>query len=363
MKESSNLLAIQTLLGEYLDFDFTDQLAEPRRKRDGAYYATYLGVIKPEYAPLAPDRRTLIIKEIMPAQAENYRRISSIWNPYLETVYGVLPVGDFFIAINEFIPKPSALYYPSKTLFERHSLSLEDYINHFGCLSELDALLFMIQLCEGLEALQKCHIVHGDISPQNILLTDRFPKTTLPYPKIKGLHQTTAVKIIDFDIARKQRGYDHLVTTVEGTRLYAAPEILDYQSPTDRIDIYSLGCILSYMLTGKSPKEFQQSMMKKSCKPRIYKIIRKCTLNYSRRYRSITFLKQDLQAAIRILYPQNLLHRIPGIRSGRLKDICRTVFIFNCLIVSVILYTIIQDPTILALCASLILIFALIFSA
>lgn len=336
MNESSNLPAIQALLGEYLDFDFTDQLAGPRRKRDGNYYATYLGVLKPEYAPLAPDRRALIIKEIMPAQAEHYRKISSVWSPYLETVYGVLPVGDFFIALNEFIPKPSSLYYPDRELFEEHSLSLEDYISHFGCLSEPEALIFMVQLCEGLEALKKFRIVHGDISPQNILLTDRFPKTDCPYPKIKGLHQTAAVKIIDFDIAREQKESEHLVTAVEGTRLYAAPEILDYQSPTDRVDIYSLGCILSYMLTGKSPKESPRDLLKKSCSRRVYRIIRKCTLNYSSRYRNITLLKQELQTALRILYPQKLQHRILGLRSGRPKDICITVFLLNCFLICII---------------------------
>lgn len=329
MNESSNLPAIQALLGEYLDFDFTDQLAGPRRKRDGNYYATYLGVLKPEYAPLAPDRRALVIKEIMPAQAEHYRKISSVWSPYLETVYGVLPVGDFFIALNEFIPKPSSLYYPDRKLFEEHSLSLEDYISHFGCLSEPEALIFMVQLCEGLEALKKFRIVHGDISPQNILLTDRFPKTDCPYPKIKGLHQTAAVKIIDFDIAREQHRSEHQVTAVEGTRLYAAPEILDYQPPTDRVDIYSLGCILSYMITGKSPKQFTSKQFWKSCSPRVRNIIRKCTLNYSKRYRSITLLKQELQTAIEILCPRNLLRMIPGVRSGRFKDIRKTITICN----------------------------------
>lgn len=357
MNESSNLPAIQALLGEYLDFDFTDQLAEPRRKRDGNYYATYLGVLKPEYAPLAPDRRALIIKEIMPAQAENYRRISSIWNPYLETVYGILPVGDFFIALNEFIQKPSFLCYHSRALFEKHSLSLEDYIHHFGCLSEAEALIFMLQLCEGLETLHKCHIVHGDISPQNILLTDRFPKAACPYPRIRGLHQTVAVKIIDFDIARRKRGSGHLVTTVEGTRLYAAPEILDYQSPTDRVDIYSLGCILSYMLTGKSPKELDPVLLRKACNPHIHRIIIKCTQDYSHRYRSITLVKQELQASIRILYPQNLLHWIPGIRSGRPKDICKAVFVINCLILCILLCIISSKPLFAIITTCLVLVF------
>ncbi len=322
MNESSNLPAIQALLGEYLDFDFTDRLAGPRRKRDGNYYATYLGVLKPEYAPLAPDRRALIIKEIMPAQAENYRRISSIWNPYLETVYGILPVGDFFIAINEFITKPSSLCYTSTELNEKSSISLEDYISHYGCLSEKEAMVFMVQLCEGLESLTKLHIIHGDISPQNILLTDRFPMSPCPYPKLQGIHHTISIKIIDYDIAREKKGFEHLVTTVEGTRLYAAPEILDYQSPTDRVDIYSLGCILSYMLTSKSPKEITPNQLRKICNPRVGSIIRKCTLDYSHRYQSVTLLKKQLQTVIELRWPGNFLRRIPGFRTMHPGHIC-----------------------------------------
>ncbi|MDE7416639.1 MAG: protein kinase [Lachnospiraceae bacterium] len=333
---SSNLFEMQTLLEPYIDFDFIDQLAEPRRKRDGRYYATYLGVLKPEYTSLTPDMRTLVIKEIMPTQAENYRRISSIWNPYLETVYGVLPGDNFFISFNEIIRKPSTLSYYNAVLYEKSSLSLEDYICHFGCLSEQEALIFMVQLCEGLEALKKLHIVHGDISPQNILLTDRFPMLSCPYPKIKGLHHTVSVKIIDYDIAREQKGFEHLVTTVEGTRLYAAPEILDYQSPTDRVDIYSLGCILSYMLTGKSPKEINPSLLRKTCSPRAGRIIRKCTLDYSHRYRNVTLLKKELQTVIDIRWPRNFLRRIPGFRTLCLGHMCIATYCYYYFIMNLV---------------------------
>lgn len=335
MKESSNLPKIQALLGQYIDFDFTDQLSEPRRKRDGHFYAAYLAVSRQEYSPLAPDMRSLVIKEIMPAQADTYRSLSAVWNPYLETVYGVLPAGDFYVAINEFIRRPSSLNYTDETLREKRSLSLEDYIGHFGCLSEQEALIFMLQLCEGLEALKKFQIVHGDISPQNILLTDRFPLSACPYPRIKGIHHAVSVKIIDFDIAREQKSVGHLVTAVEGTRLYAAPEILDYQSATNRVDIYSLGCILSYMLTGKSPKQLAPDQLRKSCSPRVRRIIQKCTLDYSHRYRSITLLKREIQTIIEILWPGNFWRRLPGFRSGQIGHMCLAVPAYTYLIICI----------------------------
>lgn len=331
MMEAPDCSDMQTLLGQYIDFDFVDWLAEPKRKRDGRYYATYLGVLKPDYAPLVPGIRTLVIKEIMPAQMQTYCNLSSVWSPYLETVYGILPMGDCFIALNEFIRKPSCLCYTDEALRERHSLSLEDYICYFGCLSKQEALVFMLQLCEGIEALKKFHIVHGDISPQNILLTDRFSLLDCPYPKLKGIHHAISVKIIDFDIAREQKGIGHLVTSVEGTRLFAAPEILDYQSPTDRVDIYSLGCILSYMLTGKSPKQFTPKQLREVCGPRIWRVIEKCTLDYSHRYRSITLLKREIRTTIAILCPSNFLHRIPGFRLERFGPMCVAACGYACL--------------------------------
>ncbi|MDE7478989.1 MAG: protein kinase [Lachnospiraceae bacterium] len=335
MKESLNILDIQALLDPYIDFDFIDQLAEPKRKRDGHYYAAYLGVLRSEYASLAPNMRTLVIKEIMPEQADNYRNLSTVYNPYLETVYGILPVGNFYIALNEFICRPTCLDCSNEALRDKSSLSLEDYICHFGCLSEQEALIFMLQLCEGLETLKKFHIVHGDISPQNILLTNRFPMSVCPYPKIKGIHHTISVKIIDFDIAREQKRAGHLVTSIEGTRLYAAPEILDYQNPTDRVDIYSLGCILCYMLTGKSPKQLTPDQIRKACNPHVSKIIRKCTLDYTHRYHNITFLKRELQTTIEILSPRDFLHRLPGFRSNHLGFMCVAVYFYSSIILDV----------------------------
>lgn len=336
MDESYNLPNIRTFLEQYIDFDFVDRLASPKRKRDGHYYSTYLGVLRPEYALLAPERRIVVIKEIMPAQEKAYRSLSSIWSPYLETVYGVFPIDDFFIAINEFIPKPSSLPYSNEILREKHSLSLEDYINHFGCLSESEALIFLIQLCEGLETLRKIHLVHGDISPQNILLTDRLSICPCPYPKIKGMHHTMSIKIIDFDITKEQKGSEHLVTTVEGTRLFAAPEILDYQNPTDRVDLYSLGCILSYMMTGKSPKQLAPKELQKVCSPRVERIIKKCTLDYSRRYRNITLLKEELLTTLEVLSPSRFFYRIPGIQFGHPWHTCIVILIYNNLLETIV---------------------------
>lgn len=83
-----------------------------------------------------------------------------------------------------------------------------------------------------------------------------------------------------------------MVTTVAGTNPYAAPEILDYQTPTDRVDIYSLGCVFAFMLTGKSPKQMSREEFQSSLSKSVRKIINKCTADYSRRYKDVTHLKK-----------------------------------------------------------------------
>ena len=162
-------------LKNYIDFDFTDQLSPPRLKKDGNYYATYVSEIRQEHAVLSPDRCSVVLKEIPASLTEIYRKISSRWSPYIETVYGVLSENGHSLAINEFIQKPACLSYPTKELLEMRSLTLEDFILKMRTLSEKEALIFLLQLCEALENISELSLVHGDVSPQNILLTDVLP--------------------------------------------------------------------------------------------------------------------------------------------------------------------------------------------
>ena len=110
-------------LKNYIDFDFTDQLSPPRLKKDGNYYATYVSEIRQEHAVLSPDRCSVVLKEIPASLTEIYRKISSRWSPYIETVYGVLSENGHSLAINEFIQKPACLSYPTKELLEMRSLT------------------------------------------------------------------------------------------------------------------------------------------------------------------------------------------------------------------------------------------------
>lgn len=104
-------------------------------------------------------------------------------------------------------------------------------------LSELDAKFFFLQVCRGVKYLHDSLITHRDIKPDNILLADNSADALL--------------KISDFGLS-KLISVDSM-KTVCGTQLYVAPEVLLGGAYTNKVDIWSLGCMLFAMLSGSVP--------------------------------------------------------------------------------------------------------------
>jgi hypothetical protein len=97
------------------------------------------------------------------------------------------------------------------------------------------------QLAESLEYAHSRKVIHRDVKPSNILLTD------------KG-----NVVLADFGLARQVD--DTLISgEIIGTPAYMAPEQIQGQPVDARSDIYSLGVVLYQMLTGGLPFETDQS--------------------------------------------------------------------------------------------------------
>lgn len=116
--------------------------------------------------------------------------------------------------------------------------SLKDYIREEGPLTVEEAVGFGRQMLDGLAAIHAAGIVHRDVKPQNVLLTD-----------------THQVKVTDFGIARLG-GADAGLTeagTAIGTAAYMAPEQASGGEITPSSDLYSAGVVLYEMLTGRLP--------------------------------------------------------------------------------------------------------------
>lgn len=104
-------------------------------------------------------------------------------------------------------------------------------------LSESDAKFFFLQACRGLKYLHDSFVTHRDIKPDNILLNSSSPNALL--------------KISDFGLS-KLISADSM-KTVCGTQLYVAPEVLMGGNYTNKVDIWSMGCLLFAMLSGSVP--------------------------------------------------------------------------------------------------------------
>lgn len=120
-------------------------------------------------------------------------------------------------------------------------------------LTQARALPIFMQIAEALVHAQQKSIVHRDLKPSNILMT-------------KTPDGNDMVKIVDFGIAKvsDQDGADKtkLTQTGEllGTPLYMSPEQCTGDELDERSDLYSFGCIMHEVLSGKSPFAAENSV-------------------------------------------------------------------------------------------------------
>ncbi|XP_051553468.1 myosin light chain kinase 2, skeletal/cardiac muscle isoform X2 [Myxocyprinus asiaticus] len=104
-------------------------------------------------------------------------------------------------------------------------------------LTELDTVMFIRQICEGLRYMHKMYILHLDLKPENILCVSRL---------------TNKIKIIDFGLARKYQPREKLRVNF-GTPEFLAPEVINYDFVSFNTDMWSLGVITYMLLSGLSP--------------------------------------------------------------------------------------------------------------
>ncbi|CAK8993034.1 Serine/threonine-protein kinase ATG1a (Autophagy-related protein 1a) (AtAPG1a), partial [Durusdinium trenchii] len=115
---------------------------------------------------------------------------------------------------------------------------LHKFLRRAGPLGPEQAQGLVRQLAEGMRFLWERSLVHRDLKPQNLLLTEASAGAVL--------------KIADFGFAT-HLGAAAMAETMCGSPLYMAPEILDGKSYDAKADLWSVGTILHEMLFGKPP--------------------------------------------------------------------------------------------------------------
>jgi eukaryotic-like serine/threonine-protein kinase len=141
-----------------------------------------------------------------------------------------------------------AFYYVMELLA---GLDLETLVTRFGPLGPARTVHLLKQACESLAEAHHAGLVHRDIKPANI------------YVCRLGL-QHDYVKILDFGlVAPAQRKADAKLTDdgfLVGTPAFMAPEMIAGDPVDGRADLYALGCVAFWLLTGKLVFERQSPM-------------------------------------------------------------------------------------------------------
>ncbi len=188
-----------------------------------------------------------------------------------------------------------------------HGTSLKDHIKRNGALSMMQGYNLAAQICDGLEAAHREGVIHRDLKSQNIILDP-----------------SNRIKIIDFGLARTAHMEGMTATgLIMGTPEYMAPEQVSGKKIDERADIYSLGIILYEIFTGRVPftgesaiavgfmqlkeKPVLPSKLNPGISVEIEKIISKALeKDPVHRYRTITELKRELEAAVLQPQPQDM---------------------------------------------------------
>jgi len=136
------------------------------------------------------------------------------------------------------------------------SITLSALLEEKGSLDEALAMDISEQILQALEAAHAQNVIHRDVKPSNILLGEK--------PGGDGYE----IKLADLGLAKfnlTDEGAENAPVTVSGVMMgeadYIAPEqAQDAKNVTFSADIYSLGCIMYEMLTGKKPFEAKSAL-------------------------------------------------------------------------------------------------------
>jgi tRNA A-37 threonylcarbamoyl transferase component Bud32 len=149
------------------------------------------------------------------------------------------------VAIYDYGHTEEGLFYYAMEYLD--GISLRDLVGRFGPLPEGRVIHIMRQICGSLAEAHGMGLVHRDISPGNVLLNRRGG-------------QCDVVKVVDFGLVKAidQRLQMSLTMTdtAIGTPQYMSPEAIRYPDQVDaHSDLYSLGALGFFMLTGRPPFE------------------------------------------------------------------------------------------------------------
>ncbi len=189
------------------------------------------------YDPLLD--RDVAIKRIRSAHAEEPRHgalrearaLSSLRHPNIALVHDVLDIGDEHWIVEELVE--------GVTLRERVRAGIDR--TDFHALAD--------DCAAALECLAEHGLVHGDVKPENVIVTKKGRAKLVDFGMVRRFDEaTTSTKSGDSTDVTEE-----VHSPIGGTPGYMAPEVIDGHWPTPRSDLFSLGVVYYEMLTRQNP--------------------------------------------------------------------------------------------------------------
>ena len=198
--------------------------------------------------------------------------------------------------------------------------TLDAWIAQHGAGEQTTRLLFP-KLCDAVVQLHAAFepaLIHRDIKPSNIIIlgdglatggtADRTVDGAVDRLAAAGRSDDgvadLSVRLLDFGIARVFNEESDCDTHALGTRSYAPPEQFGFGQTDVRSDVYALGAVLYFMLTGATPQASFSSQEKRdvflrAANPALAAVIRKASaFDPLQRYQSVEELKVAFMQAL-----------------------------------------------------------------
>ncbi len=181
-------------------------------------------LIRPEMLVGQSGRQASVMRRRFELEAQSIARLKS---PHTVALF------DFGMSQDE------SFYYVMELL---DGIDLQLLVDRFGPQPAGRVRKILHGICESLEEAHRMGLVHRDIKPKNIFIT----RTGIQYD---------FAKVLDFGLVKSLKETQVATMTLEGTTTgtpaYMAPEVALSNAFDGRSDIYSLGCVAYFLLTGQ----------------------------------------------------------------------------------------------------------------
>ncbi|MDD6484490.1 MAG: serine/threonine-protein kinase [Clostridiales bacterium] len=169
----------------------------------------------------------LMIRKTVPAENSGvYKTLAGLQLPGIAHIFSVTPGKRGYDVLYKYI----------------EGMTVKEYIENNGVFGKPEADRLICEICTSLCALHRMGIIHRDITASNVIIG-----------------ADGHCYLIDFGISRTVKPGQSSDTEILGTAGFAAPEQFGFRQTDARSDIYSVGVLMSYMISGKMPSGSQVS--------------------------------------------------------------------------------------------------------